>query len=38
MPLKIVGVIRELMDVTVKIIKAKLPLLFQMLSQLVGGR
>ena len=34
---KIAGVIRELMEVSVKAIGAKLPLLFQTLSQLVGA-
>ena len=34
---KIAGVITELMEVSVEAIRAKLPLLFQTLSQLVGA-
>ena len=34
---KIPGLIRELMEVSVEAIEAKLPLLFQTLSQLVGA-
>ena len=34
---KIAGVIKELMELSVEAIGAKLPLLFQTLSQLVGA-